>query len=179
MTTLLLAITVLLGCGAGHRGAPPGREFPLLPEAFLNDSTIVRDPQAEVYCSQEKLRTGVVRLSWSSEQSHFVTQRLELTAYKDGFAKGTAVTLDLREGKTLQLSAAAQRDKTLKPLSNLHILQTRFDPTTKRVVVEIEGIEPGITYFWRVVTGSDQGEITETPLRFEAPTCPADIEPDR
>ncbi|MEM8649907.1 MAG: hypothetical protein AAGF54_05195, partial [Pseudomonadota bacterium] len=39
-----------------------------------------------------------------------------------------------------------------------------------------DGGEPGINYYWRVLTRTPEGWVSSDISRYEAPTCPVDFE---
>jgi len=54
-----------------------------------------------------------------------------------------------------------------------------MDKKTGSITIELEGLEPGLTYFWRVCTLNEDGWIPSEIIRCEAPICPADIKEER
>lgn len=56
--------------------------------------------------------------------------------------------------------------------------KNRFETTDRlapgAVSVLIEGPEPGIHYYWRVVRDGDAGSVSSPIARFEVPVCPWD-----
>ena len=47
-------------------------------------------------------------------------------------------------------------------------------PSTRKAVA-IEGSEPGVHYYWRVLTATGGVWVSSAPSRFEVPTCASDL----
>lgn len=117
-------------------------------------------------------------------------QRLEVTTFKDGFSRGVFAQLTpVRERQPFALQAPQAQPSGVPSLRALSVtrvttLQERiangaaspdaaFVPTAaandpnRVVVVEVEGLEPGLNYFWR---RTPNGPVA----RCQAPVCPAD-----
>ncbi len=149
------------------------------------------DLTCEVYCSETKLRTVNAKLSWIGPSvapearpgdelaggTEPVAEQLQTTVYKGGFDK------DLYASFLLSGEAAEPRPASDLPAYDLEVLGVERPPELRpsgtddepaRTTVEIEGLEPGMSYTWRVVIETAGGqEITET-VTCEAPTCTAD-----
>src|SRR5438105_4519711 len=117
------------------------------------------------------------------------SERLDVTTFKDGFSRGVFAQLaPVRENQPFGLAPNAPqapvpslrglsvtRVTTLQekiasgePDANAGIMPAAAanDPS-RVVVVEIEGLQPGVNYFWRRTPG---GPV----VRCQAPVCPSD-----
>jgi hypothetical protein len=148
-------------------------------------------------CSPDKPRTAVASISWSVAQpvtnpqalsAGVAEQRLDVTTFKDGFQNGAFAQLTPDANQAFTFRAARAQPSNLPGLTGLSVtrvatLQDRMttrpgadrelmpqsasnDPT-RVVVVDIEGLEPGLNYYWR---RSPQGPV----VRCQAPVCPSD-----
>ena len=118
------------------------------------------------------------------------SERLDVTTFKDGFSRGVFAQLSpVRENQPFGLAPNAPqaavpslrglsvtRVTTLQekiasgePNANAGIMPAAAanDPS-RVVVVEIEGLQPGVNYFWRRTPG---GPVA----RCQAPVCPSDL----
>ena len=51
---------------------------------------------------------------------------------------------------------------------------TFLEPRLDRTTAALEKLEPGVNYYWRVLTRTDGGWVPSAVARVEAPTCPVD-----
>ena len=117
-------------------------------------------------------------------------QHLDVTTFKDGFSRGVFAQLTpVRENQPFALQAPQAEPSGVPSLRALSVtrvstLQERIssgavgadtalmppsaanDPN-RVVVIEVEGLEPGLNYFWR---RTPNGPVA----RCQAPVCPAD-----
>lgn len=137
--------------------------------------------ECRTFCSEEKLRTPVAELVWRSSEARLKGQRIEVTVYKDGFAKGLYVALGTVKGeRSVPFQKTRQYQEPIAALSKLVVVETltlREQPGM--VAVRVEGLEPGLNYFWRVVTASNGRMMAGGTTRCQAPVCPADLQPDQ
>ena len=155
------------------------------------------EPACQMTCSPDKPRTAVASISWSVAQpvtnpqalsAGVAEQTLDVTTFKDGFQSGSFAQLTPGANRTFAFRAAPAQPSNLPGLTALSVtrvatLQDRIaarpgadrelmppaannDPN-RVVVVEIEGLEPGLNYYWR---RSPQGPV----VRCQAPICPSD-----
>jgi hypothetical protein len=118
-------------------------------------------------------------------------QTLDVTTFKDGFASGVFAQLaGVRENQKFASRAAQPQLSATASLQSLTVtrvttLQDRLasggasrtaselmppsagNDASRVVVVEIEGLEPGLNYYWRRASG---GPV----VRCQAPVCPFD-----
>jgi len=198
--TAIAVATWLVAC----RGAsPPAGSQAQTPSAASQPAGAEQpatgdEPQCVTSCSTEKARTVVASISWPLDQpaaspealsAGIASQRLEVTTFKDGFARGVfAQVSPVRENQTFGLAPSSPQTTvpSLRDLSVTRVatLQQRIssgapnataglippgaanDPS-RVVVVEIEGLEPGVNYYWRRTP-------TGPVARCQAPVCPAD-----
>lgn len=172
----LLTLLIFLACSNALVHGQKGRR-----QRFRQASASAATFECRTFCSDEKLRTPVAELIWRSSEARLSSQRIEVTVYKDGFAKGLYVALRSVKGER---SAALQRNRQYQEpvpaLSQLVVVETlslREQPGM--VAVRIEGLEPGLNYFWRVVTASDGRLVAGGTTRCQAPVCPADFQPNQ
>ncbi|MGH9941930.1 MAG: hypothetical protein ACRD9R_06175 [Pyrinomonadaceae bacterium] len=160
----------------------------------------------EVTCDKTKPRTPIAVLIWKAAETPLVAralaarvsgQGLEVTVYKDGFEKRAFAALpSIRRNARLVLrqseTARQQRVPGLERLVVVDVvpLSDAADPnrldrvrsTAGRftyVAVRVEGLEPGLNYFWRAP--STTGGVRATGgavVRCQAPVCPADFRSD-
>lgn len=116
-------------------------------------------------------------------------QTLDVTTFKDGFSSGAFAQLSSVRENARFASRAAQPDPTAASLQALSVTRVRTlqdriasgasrsatelmsptanDDASRVVVIEIEGLEPGLNYYWRRTAG---GPV----VRCQAPVCPFD-----
>ncbi len=135
-------------------------------------------PMAQPASSPQALTEGLAR------------QTLDVTTFKDGFASGNFAQLSsVRENSKFSNRAPQPDESTAASLQGLSVrrvrtLQERIssgasqsvselmppsanDDASRVVVVEVEGLEPGLNYYWRRTPG---GPV----VRCQAPVCPFD-----
>lgn len=182
----LLAVTVLAALAAA--GLPAAAQPPEDASGSLT---------CEVYCSETRLRTAVARLSWISPRMFQgasptpagpVAEELQTTVFKNGFAKDLYARFPtLSSGEDPQPAAAAALPEPKMRAYDLEIrrvepptappgsLMPSADVPAARTTVEIEDLEPGMTYTWRIVTGTAGGQEVAETVTCVAPVCPADF----
>ena len=93
-------------------------------------------------CSDTQPGRGLVRLAWLPHAPGGGAQRVDVTAFRDGFSR--------------------ERFEA-----------TRSLPKTVDGVV-LDGLVPGLNYYWRVLRRTEAGWAPSGTARFEAPICPVD-----
>jgi hypothetical protein len=176
----LLAMVVFIYSILGCTTKPPNRqEEDVIDLSILaTDTSAVRDFRWEVFCSETKLRTGVVSLTWRTDAHFFDKQRLDITVYKGGFEKDLYTILwPLKKDQKFRTS---RRVKLPNRSSNqslyLNVEEINVDTQKNLVSTKLDGLEPGLNYFCRVLTLDKKGWIPGKIVRWQAPICPADIE---
>lgn len=183
-------------------GPAPAEPAPAVPAPSLPAGAGVGDPTSgdaptgdamkltcEVYCSETELRTARVRLSWigpgrlAGPTAAEVTEELQATVFKGGFDRDLFARIPVR-GEAGEPPAAP--DLPALDLEVVEVVEPSLPPgagpageddEAVRTTVEIEGLEPGTTYTWRVVVETAGGrEVSET-VTCVAPVCTADFVP--
>jgi hypothetical protein len=157
----------------------------------------VGEPTCQVICSADRPRTAVASISWRVAQAPanpqalttaMSDQRLEVTTFKDGFTRGAFAQLAPGDNQSFAFSARGAAPTALPGLTALTVTKVStaqdrlttgspnpgaftappagVDPS-QVVVVEIEGLEAGLNYYWRRTP-------TGPVVRCQAPICPAD-----
>lgn len=177
MKRLLLAAIVIcssLGCATAQPDKttdPAAINLPVL----SGDINVVAAFRVEVSCSQTKPRTGIAELSWRTEKRLFNKQRLDVTVYKQGFEKDLYTILwPIRAEQQFQIPRSNKLEETSRALA-LNAVNVNVDEKQDSIVVKLEGLEPGLVYFWRICTLSNKGWRPSSVVRCEAPVCPADM----
>lgn len=143
-------------------------------------------------------RSAVAEITWRASgtqlqpqdlESQAALQGVEVTVYKDGFSRGRFANLfSVREGQSFSMQDSQNLNTRIPGLDRLTILNVRpvgsrdatdraFDGPSNMVAVEIEGLEPGLNYFWRVTSAAADRKLTSEIIRCQAPTCPVDFQP--
>jgi hypothetical protein len=187
------------GAGAGRTDQTP--VAPAAPQA--DAQTDARAPRCDVFCSRTKPRTAVAVITWALNEAvpqaglagRMAEQSVEVTVHKEGFAKGAFARL-AGVGENKPFAGLTPADRPIPGLGALVVTQVQTlqerlreegsggenagiaargqeqDPS-RVVVVEIEGLEAGLNYYWRV-PGAPGGGAAVT-ARCQAPVCPADV----
>jgi hypothetical protein len=155
-----------------------------------DDSIVIT---AESFCSQTKLRTTNARIRWSIPKTTAeargiadlaaTAQVLEATVYKNGFDKDLMVSLPLGQTALERPVAAQVRGSQARPLrafqiSLIEVERPRAESvagTTPEMGAVVEGLEPGVTYTWRVAITTGSGRMVSPTVAVQATVCPADI----
>ena len=174
----LAALAVTVGCAAAQPAADPATDSGLT---------------CEVYCSETKLRTANARISWigpgavAAGPEAAAAELLQTTVYKNGFAQDLYASFPtLGSGQEMAPEAAEALPEPEMRAYDLAILEVArpaasgpqaagADDPGARTSVEVEGLEPGMRYTWRIVFETADGQASET-VTCEAPVCPADLQ---
>jgi len=143
----------------------------------------VSDLQCEMFCSGDKRPT--VELRWDPVKDKRVRdrtqQRIETTVYKKGFLRGEFTALALGAGPPAPRLGArfagVDRQAARNLLASLELTVTKIHITEiphPSVAVRAQGIEPGLTYFWRLSSRIGNTWLTSQTVRCQAPVCPID-----
>jgi hypothetical protein len=161
--------------------------------------------RCETYCSRTKLRTVNARISWADPNVTVgrtteaaggpVEQQLETTVFRNGFADGQFATFPTLEPSPDARAASPElpgrprlRAFDLKIVGSTRPRASgeaagdimRLSPEQRMTSVIVEGLEPGLTYYWRVRFRINAGEWrTSEPVMCVAPICPADMREER
>jgi hypothetical protein len=80
----------------------------------------------------------------------------------------------LQKGEKFLLAETARaRSKQLAALP-LTVVEVRQAEDSAAVTATVEGLEPGLNYFFRLVTPVGGRSVTSEVVRIQAPVCPAD-----
>lgn len=132
--------------------------------------------------------------------SRLSRQELEVTVVKGGFARGMSANLFSAERdprfRSLRPPSTQGGEPGLEDLTVTDVRrlgdeeegagrESRFNeglsgarPSTRAggeaVVVRVEGLKPGLNYFWRVPTGSGSRRTVSEVVKCQPPPCPVD-----
>ncbi len=127
---------------------PPVLQYPKEEILMLpiGGSLAATNLHGEGKCSETKPGTTLIKLSWNVVEDSDRNQRVDLTMFREGFK--------FRKVKT-------QTTQVLSPTQSF---------------LELEGLDAGINYYWRVLTRTRKGWIPSETARLEVPICPIDME---
>lgn len=175
----LVLMTLIVGIATTREGrsAQPGQDDVrlLLDLPVLAGTGSEEDkPLVHVSCSSTRPIVEVATLTWESRAQLDETQRIDLTAYSDGFENNRYATLwPLERGQRPRALAASKlrhRDAALVP----HLQHLHGDPTKDSTTVRLEGLQGGLTYRVRLVTLKGRSWEPGPVARFRAPVCVKD-----
>ena len=161
----------------------------------------------ETYCSRTKLRTVNARIRWIDPNVTLgqrpdatggpVEQELQTTVFKDGFTTGRFATFPSIDASGATPTLAPPREGQQQPTQlrafDLRIVGVicpratgeaspdllKLSPEQRTSAVVVEGLEPGLTYRWRIRYRNNAEWQTSDPLICTAPICPADMREER
>lgn len=177
------AFVVILACSmVSVAQGPPGGGRSVVGEESREQTT---DFECEMSCSPEKPHAPTVELRWDpvkdKRAEKRTEQRIETTVYKTGFTQGDFAALPLAGGAKPAAPGVkfARLDKTsgkkLPPSLELKVTKAELAGTPKaKGVLRAEGLEPGLTYFWRFSSRVGNDWITSQTVRCQVPVCPVD-----
>jgi len=159
--------TVLLGVGSLMAQGPVKQ-----PDLKI----VPRGLQVEVSCSPTKIRTPIARISWEGSEETLQGQRLDVTVYKDGFSRGVYASLSsVRPSERFVIPRAEKALAYRPPGLDLVVSNVETSRQTRRPAVVVEGLQPGLNYFWRIVAETKGLSVSSEVVRQQAPVCPADL----
>jgi hypothetical protein len=176
LSAIMMLLCLLVACaGTAQIKEPCDPEALGLP-ILQPDTSYVQSYHVEAFCSETKIRTDVARVSWSADELIFDRQRLDVTTYKNGFEQGFFTLLcPLEEGQRFREAGNAQLpDRPDKQKLFLMVQKAMVDSSKNVITLEVEGLEPGLIYLWRVLTFQQKGWYPGGTKRVLAPVCPAD-----
>ena len=158
--------------------------------------------RCEAYCSQTKLRTVNAKLTWigpgmplgpSALADRQVEQeQIETTVFKNGFKKNLHASFSTLDPDTPNAMAIPGRTGSapMLPAYNLKLIGAQQpivsgaaarasiaeSPEKQERSVIVEGLEPGLTYRWRLRFRTVDGWTESQTIACEAPVCPADLQ---
>jgi hypothetical protein len=150
----------------------------------------------EVFCSETKLRTANARIRWTlaapaggpralglGEVAN-AAQRLETTVFKDGFEKGLYASFPtLEPGRRMEAAPTARSAMPTLRAYELEVIEVEQSSGVRALAAGgdlegstvVEGLEPGMSYTWRIVLETAGGRLVSGALTCQAPVCPADL----
>jgi hypothetical protein len=202
--TLLLTgavvAAVLVGFLAELRSSSPPEPARLLPEQGVQESS-AGDAMCASYCSEARpgLSVAEVRFAVSAQPlgaaelaSAVGARGLDVSVYEDGFSRGLFARVGSITPQAEFAVAESAGQVAIPGLDTLVVTDVvtsrdqdqperlrlfRHGPESggpEAVVVQIEGLQPGLNYFWRVPTP----DASRTDLvACQAATCPMDWKP--
>jgi hypothetical protein len=153
--------------------------------------------QCVAYCRKDKPRTPVVEVRWrvstqplsANEMALRMNQQnLEVTVYKDGYGRGLYASLPSAAPteRFLMNADSPQAQSQIPGLSHLVVTDvvTSKEPekgpnfelfaagldSAEWIIVKIEGVEPGLNYYWRLPSVAGN----QTVVSCRASVCPGD-----
>lgn len=147
------------------------------------------------YCAPDQPGTPVAEIKWvvgnqpsaSEIRRVAVQQNVDVAVNEDGFERGRFVRLPSMNPQARFAPAAGQRgaNAQLPGLTDLSVravtssqepagamrLATPPEPGQENVVLQVQGLRPGLNYYWRV-RGSTPNQSQVVMCR--APVCPSD-----
>jgi hypothetical protein len=168
-----LLLLTLLGALVTTAAALPPNALTL---PVLNaDTTLVREFTAATFCTETAPRRGLARLVWRTEAHLQGSQRLDVTVYKSGFDRGMYVTMwPLEKGRTSQDVQTRLPARPDKQIVFLTLIDLRISVDNQVTDLLLEGLQPGVNYFWRVSTRTAQGWVPSGFGVSPGPICPND-----
>ena len=188
----IVVFTIIGAAAIGHAQEPES--------VGENPSLVMR---CETYCSWTKLRTVNVRISWADPNLTLgrmadavagpIEQQLQTTVFRNGFADGQFATFSTLEPLPDARPVLAQPSQPQFRAFDLKIIGVtrprasgegardilRLSPEQRRSSVVIEGLEPSLTYYWRIRFRTNSEWRTSEPAMCIAPICPADMREER
>lgn len=122
-------------------------------------------------------------------ESRAAQQGIEVTVYKDGFGRARFASLfSVGAGRPFSPPGNQDANTRIPGLDRLTVRDVRpagatgapdsaRDRPSNVVAVEVEGLEAGLNYFWRVTSAVGDRKVTSEVVRCQAPTCPIDFQP--
>jgi hypothetical protein len=175
---------MLIGRATAQQTAPSAdvaqKELPLLPYDPNYSSSL----ECHMTCNLTQPRSPEANLTLIPPSSRPAipagSLRLDVTIYFDGFEKGNfAILSSLAQPRGCFESSGRPPNA---PPPGLHVCVTRVgngqpSPMHDRAIT-VQGLEPGLNYFWRVLSATASGWITSEVVRCQAPVCPVDFQPE-
>ena len=162
LSATLMLLSLILFLSVIWRGGNSGQAFQESPLGFV----------CELSCSDTALRTSIAELSWEPQAANvkLAEQVLEVTVFKDGFAREVKARLPLQDPQRFTLSGPAQSSQASLARLEVAAVEVR---STGRAHVRVQGLEPNLNYFWRLQSADGKTTLSG-PLRSRALVCPAD-----
>lgn len=183
---LLLLAPLLLGVCSTAQGQRKGilAEYPELKNpvvaqrgAVADADSVLSGPQIIVVCSTTKARTAEAIIQWPGQMRSFEQLRLDVSFYKQGFANNRYAILWPMEKsrKARVVDQKMQQSRELSAGLELTVLDMARGDAGQGAQLKLEGLDPGKTYFWRLLRKGQRDWQSSEVIRIEAPTCPVDF----
>jgi len=132
----------------------------------------------EAFCSRTRPGVPVAKLVWRPPQkvgeSLPSIQFVDVTTDKVGFARKNYVTIWPQKSEHNPAIGGTNVGRQLDPIRSLKLAPTGEAKTPSgRIVLQPEGLEAGINYFWRLRTKTTQG-WKNIVVETVGPVCPVD-----
>ena len=126
----------------------------------------------EFACSPIESRTVVAKLTWNTDKALYATQRLDLTADRQGFKNGLFASLpSVSSGGMLQKNPLSEQ-QSAERLLHIEAQFPSFDEKTGQAGLLLRGFELGIMYRFRIVSQkSPTVSLFGREVAREAPVC--------
>jgi len=167
--TIAFVLIIGLPCLNNNNNAALGQDTinPLKQE-------IIEEILTTVECSDIPHK-GKVVISWITRDASFANPQIDYTVFKSGFKTGQFKYLfPLDTGiRSMQNPNYKLADKTNDRIPELFVGDIKKYKSNNSTVITIDGLEPGLTYFWRIIF-RDREMISTKIFRVEGPICPLD-----
>lgn len=174
---LIHLVVLVIFPGAGCAGVYP---TPDKPPDIPPDTTLISNLRCEVFCSETRLRTGGMELSWSTDALHLRgdRQRLDVTIFKTGFEDNRYTSLlPIERGQPFRaLDPVNPSDLPATQAMYMSVEEVNADTARGFIMVKLEGSEPSLSYAWRVLVQDRNTWLPGGVVRCRAPICPADMQ---
>jgi hypothetical protein len=131
----------------------------------------------QVFCSDTRVGVSVAELTFNSDVGSLSQLVLEGTVYKNGFEIGRFARLSpIRQGQRFEIIQPPGAAGSVPGFDTVAVTAVRFQQDRSLVTVRLEGLDPGLNYFWRVRPAGGSGAGTEITV-CQAVECPDDSEP--
>lgn len=127
-------------------------------------------------CSQTKPGVVEVYLEWPGQMQAAENLRVDITYFKKGFNSNRyAILYPLQSAKKARVAdpKLARQLESVSGLELQSVSMTRGE-AGQNAVLQLEGLDPGKTYFWRISQRAERNWLADEVIRIEAPTCPVD-----
>lgn len=129
--------------------------------------------RCEAFCSDISPGVSVAELTFSGAADTLSQLALEITVYKDGFARGRLARVSpIRGGQKFEIIRPGDEQGSAPGFDKLTLAAVRLQQERGLVTARVEGLDAGLNYFWRVRPAGG-GTGTETTV-CRAPICPVD-----
>jgi len=134
---------------------------------------------AEALCSRTRPGVPIARLVWKIPQrigeSAPTVQFVDVTTDKGGFARKAFVTIwPQRSEHNPAIGGPRTSGRQLDPIRSLKLpISGEAKARSGRLVLQPEGLEAGVNYFWRLRTKTAQG-WKNIVVETVGPVCPVD-----